>query len=80
MENAILTEHSSVEVFGWTEPGTKIVVNGKELPVSDQGYFFEQFGGEAIDTTKIPITQRMIKVIASSTKGTKEIIRKFNFR
>ena len=54
MENSTLTEHSSVEVFGWTEPGTKIVVNGKEMPVSDQGYFFEQFGGDAIDTTKIP--------------------------
>ena len=80
LENSTLTEHSSVEVFGWTEPGTKIVINGKEMPVSDQGYFFEQFGGEAIDTTKIPITQKMIKVVASNTKGTKEIIRKFNFK
>ncbi len=80
VENSTLTEHSSVEVFGWTEPGNKIVINGKEMPVSDQGYFFEQFGGDAIDTTKIPITQRMIKVVASNTKGTKEIIRKFYFR
>lgn len=80
LENSTLTEHSSVEVFGWTEPGANIVINGKEMPVSDQGYFFEQLGGEAIDTTKIPITQRMIKVVASSTKGKKEIIRKFNFK
>ena len=80
LENSTLTEHSSIEVFGWTEPGTKIVINGKEMPVSDQGYFFEQFGGDAIDATKIPITQRMIKVVASNTKGTKEIIRKFNFK
>ncbi len=78
LEYSTLTEHSSVEVFGWTEPGTRIVINGKELPVSDQGYFFEQFGGDAIDTTKIPITQRMIKVVASNNKGTKEVIRKFN--
>jgi hypothetical protein len=80
LENSTLTEHSSVEVFGWTEPGTKIVINGNEMPVSDQGYFFEQFGGEAIDTTKIPITRRMIKVVAGNVKGTKEIIRKFNFK
>jgi hypothetical protein len=80
LENSTLTEHSSVEVFGWTEPGTRIVVNGKELPVSDQGYFFEQFGGDAIDRTKISISQGAIKVVASNIKGTKEIIRKFNFK
>lgn len=60
--------------------GTKIVVNGKDLPVSYQGYFFEQFGGDAIDKTKIAITERMIKVVASNNKGTKEIIRKLNFK
>lgn len=80
LENSTLTENSSVEVFGWTEPGNKIVINGKELPVSNQGYFFEQFGGEAIDTTKMAITRKMIKVVASNNKGTKEIIRKFNFK
>ena len=80
LENSTLTEHSSVEVFGWTEPDTKIVINGKEMQVSDQGYFFEQFGGDAIDTTKIAITQRMIKVVASNNKGIREIIRKFNFK
>jgi len=45
LENSTLTDHSSVEVYGWTEPGTKIVLNGKELPVDSQGYFFEQTGG-----------------------------------
>ena len=80
LENSTLTEHSSVEVFGWAEAGTKIVVNGKDLPVSDQGFFLEQFGGDVIDTTKIAITEKMIKVVATSSKGTKEIIRKFNFK
>jgi hypothetical protein len=80
IENSTLTEHSSVEVFGWTEPGTKITINGKQLPVSSQGFFFEQFGGDAIDRTKIAISQGMIKVTASGSKGTKELTRKFNFR
>jgi hypothetical protein len=79
-ENSTLTEHSSVELFGWTEPGTRIMVNGKELPVSAQGYFFEQFGGDAIDRTKIAISEGALKVVASSSKGSKEIIRKFNFK
>jgi hypothetical protein len=80
LENSTLTEHSSVELFGWTEQGTKIVVNGKELPVSDQGYFFEQFGGDAIDRTKIAISEGALKVAASNSKGSKELIRKFNFK
>jgi hypothetical protein len=80
LENTTLTEHSSVEVFGWTEPDTKVTVNGKEMPVSDQGYFFEQFGGDAIDRTKIAISEGMIKVTAVGIKGTKEITRKFKFR
>ena len=80
MENAILTEHSSVEVFGWTEPGTKIVVNGKALPVTDQGYFFEQFGGDSLDRTKNSLSQGAVKVVASNSKGSKEIFRQFNFK
>jgi hypothetical protein len=80
LENTMLTEHSSVELFGWTEPGTKITVNGKEMPVSEQGFFFEQFGGDAIDRTKIAISEGALKVVASSGKGTKEIIRRFSFK
>lgn len=80
VENSVLTEHSSVELFGWTQPGTKIVVNGKELPVSEQGYFFEQFGGDAIDRTKMSISEGLMRVVATGSKGSKEIIRKFNFK
>ena len=63
-------------VFGWTEPGTKIVVNGQEIPVSDEGLFLEQFGGEFIDTTKITLGNK-IMVQASNQNGSKEIIRDF---
>ncbi len=67
--HSTLTNQSSVEVFGWTEPGTKIVVDGKELPVSAQGLFLEQFG--------LTTTNNFIKIQASSAKGSKEIVREF---
>ena len=79
-ENSAISNHSSVEVFGWTEPGTEILINGRKMPVSDQGYFFEQFGGDLIDTTKIPITKGSIRVHASNEKGKKEIVRDFNIK
>jgi hypothetical protein len=80
MENSILTYHSSVEVYGWTEPGTKIVVNGKEIPVNGQGFFLEQFWGDLLDTTKINLSQGIIRVQASNAKGSKEVLRYFGIK
>jgi hypothetical protein len=68
-ENSMLTDGSSAEVFGWTEPGTKIIINGQELPVSKQGLFLEKF--------KLRTNQNFIKVQANSPEGTKEIVREF---
>jgi len=70
--NSFFTDGSSVEVFGWTEPGTKIVVNGEELPVSKQGLFVEQFG--------LTLDNNVIKVQASNVNGSKEIIRNFKIQ
>jgi len=67
--NSVLTDQSSVAVFGWAEPGTKIVVNGKELPVSKQGLFLEQFG--------LSREENKISVQATNQIGSKEIIREF---
>jgi len=77
VDGSSITLHSSVELFGWTIPGTKIVVNGKELPVSDQGYFFEQFGGEELDNTKIGLSESSVFVQASKDGKTTEIVRNF---
>lgn len=68
-ENTAMTNRSSVAVMGWTEPGTKIVVNGKQLPVSEQGMFLEQFH-------LYPYSPD-IRVEAIGTDGSKELIRKF---
>jgi len=67
--NSALTDQSSVGVYGWTEPGTKIVVNGRELPVSSQGLFLEQF--------KLSTKNNIIRVQASNARGSKEIVRTF---
>lgn len=71
-ENSTLTSGSSVEVLGWTEPGTKITVNGIELPVSNEGMFLEKFILSASDHS--------IKVEAAGSKGLKNIIRDFKIR
>jgi len=67
--NSTLTNRSSVAVYGWTEPGTTITVNGQELPVSEEGLFLDQF-------TLSPEGSN-IRVQASSPEGSKEIIRDF---
>ncbi len=79
VEHSVLTNHSSVAVYGWTEPGTKIIINGKELPVSEQGLFLEQFGGDFIDPTKIHLGS-VIRVQAITPEASREVIRKFSIK
>ena len=68
-ELSTLTEGSSAEVFGWTEPGTVITVNGKELPVDKQGFFGDRFS--------VSKDSGQIRVVASKGGRRKEIIRNF---
>jgi hypothetical protein len=65
-----LQNGSAVEVFGWTEPGTKITVNGEELPVSSQGLFMSNFS--------VSRKRNFISITASGSKGIREIKRSFN--
>lgn len=67
--NSTLTNGASAEVFGWAEPGTKIVVNGQELPVNKYGLFLEKF--------TLSTKDNIIRVKASNTNGSKEIVRNF---
>jgi hypothetical protein len=67
--NTVLKSGSTVEIYGWTEPETKILINDKELPVSKKGLFL----GIVDLTTKA----HLIKVKASNTNGSKEIVRDF---
>jgi hypothetical protein len=67
--NTILKSGSTVEIYGWTEPGTKITVNDKEFPVNNQGLF--------LGILDLTTNRHMIKVKAGNSKGSKEIIREF---
>ena len=67
--NSTLTFRSSIAVYGWTEPGTKIVINGQEIPVSQQGLFLEQF--------TMSMQQEKITIQATNPNGEKKIIRNF---
>jgi hypothetical protein len=75
-EGTSLTRHSSVAVFGWTVPGTKILINGVEVPVTNQGLFLDQCGGDKIDPLKIPF-EDTITVEAIKGSDYKKIIRNF---
>lgn len=68
-EGTSITGGSTVEVLGWTEPETKITVNGRELPVSQQGLFLGQF--------KLSGDVHAINVEAAGTKGLKTVVRTF---
>ncbi|MBN2411674.1 DUF4091 domain-containing protein [candidate division KSB1 bacterium] len=62
-------DRDPIEIFGLTEPGTQIIVNGKQLPVSSQGFFCEIFyAGYAANT---------IVIIAENEQGRKQITRTF---
>jgi hypothetical protein len=71
-EGSSITDGSTVEVFGWTEPGTKIIINRMEIPVSKDGLFLEQF--------KMSPANNKIMVHATRGERTKEIIREFIVR
>jgi len=67
--NSSGTDLFTVGVYGWTEPGTKIVVNGLEVPVSEKGLFLGQF--------ILARTNNVLRVQAGNAKGSKEIVRSF---
>jgi len=68
-EDSFITSGSTVEVMGWTEPGTAIVVNGKEIPVSERGFFGDQF--------HLTLKSNEIIVQAAGLKSSREIRRTF---
>ena len=58
------------EVYGWTDPGTHITVNGKEIPVSEQGLF--------MINVALELGENSVQVVAINSRGSKEIIRHFS--
>jgi hypothetical protein len=77
-ENSLLTNHSSVAVLGWTDFGTRIFVNGQEVPVSENGMFMEQFTLDIDYQEENP--EFILRITASTSSAEKVIIRRFNVR
>jgi hypothetical protein len=58
-----------LELFGWTEPGTKIIANGEEIPVDERGLFLWNF--------HLTEDNNSIILQAGNQHGSKEILRRF---
>lgn len=41
LEHSVVANDCMIDLYGWAEPGTRITVGGRELPVSPDGLFME---------------------------------------
>jgi hypothetical protein len=67
--NTSLRDGSMVEIFGWAEPGTTILINNQEIQISPDGLFLENLS--------VSQKRNSIKVRATNRNGSKEISREF---
>jgi hypothetical protein len=68
LEHTKMANDCAVDVFGWADPGTKIVINNRESPLSSDGLFMENVALSRDNT---------IVVKAANEKGQKSIVRSF---
>jgi hypothetical protein len=68
LEHSTVANDCAIDVFGWAQPGTKVVINGRYLPLSDDGLFMENVSLSRDNT---------IVVEAEHEKGKKRIVRSF---
>jgi len=68
LEHSTVANDCFIDVFGWAEPQTKVVVNGRRLALSDDGLFMENVHLSRDNT---------IVVEAEHKKGKKIIVRSF---
>ena len=68
MEHSTVANDCAIDVFGWAQPGTKVIVNGRTLPLSDDGLFMENVSLSREHT---------IVVDTEHKKGKKRIVRSF---
>ncbi|MBN2594185.1 MAG: DUF4091 domain-containing protein [Sedimentisphaerales bacterium] len=68
LEHSTVANNCAIDVFGWAQPGTKVIVNGRTLPLSDDGLFMENVSLSRDNT---------IIVETEHKKGKKIIVRSF---
>ncbi len=68
IEHSRVADGAAIDVHGWVEPGTRITINGTEIPVADDGLFLEN----------IPLSsRRTITIEARSPNAKKQAVRRF---
>ena len=70
-EHTAVFRNCAIDVHGWCEPGTKIAINGSEIPVASDGLFLEQLSASA---------NGKITVEAVGDKGHKTMVRAFEMK
>jgi hypothetical protein len=68
LEHTTVGNDCAIDLYGWAEPGTKIIVHGRELPVAEDGLFMENVRLSRDNT---------IVVEAEHKKGKKRVVRSF---
>jgi hypothetical protein len=68
VEYSRVADGASIDVHGWVEPGTRITINGTDIPVADDGLFLEN----------IPLSsRRAITIEARRQNAKKQAVRHF---
>jgi hypothetical protein len=68
MEHSRVAGNAAIDVHGWVEPGTRITVNGTEVPVADDGLFLEN----------VPLSShKTITIEARNQNAKKQMVRHF---
>ncbi len=68
IEHSPVASNAAVDVHGWAEPGTRITVNGREIPVAEDGLFMEN----------VSASKQTIVIEARKDKAGKRIVRRFD--
>jgi len=68
IEHSPVADGAAIDVHGWVEPGTRITINGTEIPVAEDGLFLENISLSS---------RKTITVEARSPSGKKQAVRRF---
>jgi hypothetical protein len=66
-EYSRVASDAAIDVHGWAEPGTKITINGRDVPVAEDGLFMES----------VAPSKQMVVIGARNEKAGKRITRRF---
>jgi hypothetical protein len=67
MEHSPVSSDAAIDVHGWAEPGTRIAINGGDVPVAEDGLFLES----------VSPSKQLIVIEAKNDKTSKRIVRRF---